>query len=181
MLSFTMIGLLLFSFLIPIPILGSIIGLLLMYVCFTPLFLVGKKSGNNEDYTFFSSIIDNFKYHRGTIMGIMTFFIILTSFSSLGWIAGLFSVLTFLLFYFEFLPLPIYKSPIPSELSPLSIFEQAKKECKFTSLEETNPGILSRISKFLKLSGGEMKGGSNMDFDKSIKTISKIMKNVTSL
>ena len=181
MLSFTMIGLLLFSFLIPIPILGSIIACLLMYVSFTPLFFVGKKMGNNEDYTFFSSIIDNFKYHRGTIMGIITFFIVLTSFSSLGWIAGLFSILTFLMFYFEFLPLPIYRSPVPTGLSTLSLFEQAKKECKFTSLEETNPGILSKISKFLKLSGGEMKGGSNLDFEKSVKFIGKIMKNTTNL
>lgn len=170
-LTFTVIGFLIFSFFIPIPIFGSIIAALLVYVGLTPLFMTGKKN-NTEDYTFFSSLIDNFKYYRGTIMGTMTFFIILTTFSSLGWIAGLFSILTFLLFYFQFIPIPIYSSPVPNDLSPLALFEQAKKECKFVDLEESNPGLLSKISKFLHLSGG----GSGKDLDKSIKTLNKLLR-----
>ncbi len=173
-LTFVMIGFLIFSFFIPLPIFGSVIAAILLYVTFTPLFFQGKKN-NNEEYTFFSSLIDNLKYHRGGIMGIMTFFIILTSFSSLGWIAGLFSILTFLLFYFEFLPLPIYRSSIPGDLSPLSLFEQAKKECKFVPLEESNPGLLSKVSKFLHLSGGGKRVDGVADIEKSINAINKLI------
>jgi len=72
---------------------------------------------------------------------IFTIMVIISAFSNLGAISGVFSILTILLIYFKFIPINIFESIKATNLSPLSSFEQAYKKCD---------GISSKPKTFFK-------------------------------
>jgi hypothetical protein len=72
---------------------------------------------------------DLFKYYKVTIMSIFSFFVILSAFSNMGTIAGLFSILVLILIYFGIISINIFKPASRGDLSAVVSNSQAKKSC----------------------------------------------------
>jgi hypothetical protein len=73
-----------------------------------------------------------FKHYKVTMTTVFSIMIIISAFSNLGAVSGVFSMLTVLLIYFNFIPINIFESIKATNLSPLSSFEQAYKKCNYT-------------------------------------------------
>jgi hypothetical protein len=87
---------------------------------------------DNKKASIFTIIQEMFKHYKVTMTVIFTIMIIISAFSNLGAISGVFSILTVLLIYFKFIPINIFESIKATNLSPLSTFEQAYKKCQYT-------------------------------------------------
>jgi len=68
-----------------------------------------------------------FKHYKVSVMSILSFFIILSAFSNLGTIPGIFSIITVLLIIFGVFSIGIFKTTGPENLTPVVSNEQAKK------------------------------------------------------
>jgi hypothetical protein len=147
---------------IPIPIVIAVF--VFIYTLVKPLFAQGEKA--EKPYSLFSFMNDTIKYHTSTIMYIMSFLIVLTSFSTFGNIVGFLSLVVFLIFYFKIIPLPLFQEVMPSmeNLTTLASYKQAKKICK--KVAKGHGSLLNQLTL------GLMKGGSNAKF---INSVSKIL------
>lgn len=84
---------------------------------------------NDKVVTAFSIILGVLKHYKLSVVSVISIFVILLSFSNLGAIPGLFSVLTVALIYWGVISFDIFK-PIPeSGFSVSTSYEQAKKTC----------------------------------------------------
>jgi hypothetical protein len=87
---------------------------------------------DNKKASIFTIIQEMFKHYKVTMTVIFSIMVIISAFSNLGAISGVFSMLTVLLIYFKFIPINIFESIKATNLSPLSTFEQAYKKCQYT-------------------------------------------------
>jgi hypothetical protein len=71
-----------------------------------------------------------FHYYKVTISSLFSFLLILNTFSSLGTVSGVLSILVVLSLYFNIIPLNIFKPNIPSFLSELVKNTPSIKKCK---------------------------------------------------
>ena len=85
---------------------------------------------NGKSITIAKIIQDIFKHYKVTIMGVLSFFIIVSAFRNLGSVSGLFAILTLVLIYFGIISINIFK-PITTEenLTKITSYNQAKKTC----------------------------------------------------
>jgi len=104
-------------------------------------------------------IRDVFKYYKSTIMGIFSFSVIVSTFSYLGNIPGIFSILVLGLIYFGIITLDTFNPIIKDNMTPVVSFHQAKKIC--------SKGVLKQ--RFLE---NILKGGN---ITKEIKNAGKIL------
>lgn len=109
-------------------------------------------------------IRDVFKYYKATIMGIFSFFVIVSAFSKLGTIPGIFSILVLGLIYFGIISIDLFNKINKNNLSLLVSDNQAKKTCTFKEPNKEKHGLLYGL-----LFGGQ-KGGN---ITKEIKEIGK--------
>jgi hypothetical protein len=124
-----------------------------------------KSQMNNKTTTSFSVIQDFFKFYKMLIMGIVSFFVITTTFSSLGVIPGVFSLITLALICFGFIAIDIFKPMKPDDLTPVVSFEQAEKTCPYVEPSKAKHGLLYHL-----LFGFNQKGGN---ITKELKNIGK--------
>jgi hypothetical protein len=87
---------------------------------------------DNKKTSIFTIMQEMFKHYKVTMTSVFSIMIIISAFSNLGAISGVFSMLTVLLIYFNFIPINIFESIKATNLSPLSTFEQAYKKCNYT-------------------------------------------------
>jgi len=120
---------------------------------------------NGKSTGFFNILQDVFKYYKGWIASIISFIVVLSSFSHLGSISGCFALLTVILIYFGIFPINLFQSKMPESVSKLVSFEQANKSCKIPPLP--HHGLLYRL--IYGQSGGKQ-------FMNEIKTIGKKLK-----
>jgi hypothetical protein len=100
----------------------------IFYMCLLMTF--GYKGEiDNKKASIFTIIQEMFKHYKVTMTVIFSIMVIISAFSNLGAISGVFSMLTVLLIYFKFIPINIFESIKATNLSPLSTFEQAYKKC----------------------------------------------------
>ena len=85
---------------------------------------------NGKQVNVLDIVKDMFKHYKVTITSIISIFVVLSSFSNLGTIPGLFCLLTVGLIYFGILSINIFKPINDENLSKLVSYEQAKKTCK---------------------------------------------------
>ena len=85
---------------------------------------------NDINTNAFSIIQDIFKHYKVTIMYIFSFFVVVSAFTSMGTIPGLFSILTLILIYFGIISINIFQPVGTGDLSPVVSNEQANKSCK---------------------------------------------------
>ena len=109
-------------------------------------------------------IRDVFKYYKSTIMGIFSFYVIVSAFSKLGTIPGIFSILVLGLIYFGIISIDLFNQINKNNLSPLVSDNQAKKTCSFKEPTKEKHGLLYNL-----IFGGQ-KGGN---ITKEIKEIGK--------
>jgi hypothetical protein len=122
---------------------------------------------NNKNTTSLTIIKELFKYYKVTIMSILSFFIVVASFSNLGTIPGVFSIITLGLIYWGILSINIFKSVAEDGVTPLSSYDQAKKVCNYTEGNKEKHGLLYN----LLIGSDSQKGGGNLL--KKLKKISK--------
>lgn len=130
-----------FFFSLPIV---SIIASLSMLWCI--LSCISYKSEMNGKVISASQIIqDIFKYYKTMIMGIFSFFVVLSAFSKLGLVSGIFSIIVLLLIYFGVISINLFKTMNKDNLSPLASFNQAKKTCSFKEPLKEKHGLLYNL------------------------------------
>ena len=119
---------------------------------------------NNKPINVATIIQDVFKYYKIPIMGIFSFLVIVSAFTNLGTIPGIFSIIVLALIYFGIIAIDIFKPINQDNLSPLSSYTQAKKTCSFKEPSKDKHGLLYDL-----LFGGQ-KGGN---LTKELKNIGK--------
>ena len=87
-------------------------------------------------------IKDTFKYYKTLIMSILSFFVIVSAFSKLGTLPGIFSILTLALIYFGIISIDLFNSSGKNNLSPVVSDNQANKTCSFKEPPKEKHGLL---------------------------------------
>jgi hypothetical protein len=123
---------------------------------------------NIQETNVISIIIDVFKYNKVTITTIISIFVIISAFSNLGTISGVFCILTIILIYYGFLSIDLFKSVDENKLSKLVSYDQAKKTCNKMKTD-TYKNLLNKLPFF--------SGGGNLLVNE-IKKISNSIKNL---
>jgi len=114
-------------------------------------------------------IKDTFKYYKSVMMSVLSFFVVISAFSKLGPVPGIFSIITLALIYFGIISIDLFKSSNKENLSPLVSDNQAKKTC---SIQETTAPKKRGIFKiFLDGVFGKSQKGGNIT--KEIKSLAK--------
>ena len=90
-------------------------------------------------------IQDIFKYYKTPIMSIFSFFVIISAFSKLGPLPGVFSLVTLALIYFGILSIDIFNPIKKDNLSPVVSYNQAKKTCSFKEISKGKHGLLYNL------------------------------------
>ena len=145
--------------------LTPILSIGIFYMCLLMSF--GYKGEiDNKKSTIFTVIQEMFKHYKVTMTSIFSIMIIISAFSNLGAVSGVFSMLTVLLIYFNFIPINIFESIKATNLTPLTSFEQAYKKCDgITSKPKT---FFENIENFFDLKKG---GGIGRELKKLNKKI----------
>jgi hypothetical protein len=111
--------------------LTPMLSIAIFYMCLLMSF--GYKGEiDNKKASIFTIMQEMFKHYKVTMTSVFSIMIIISAFSNLGALSGVFSMLTVLLIYFNFIPINIFESIKATNLSPLSSFEQAYKKCNHT-------------------------------------------------
>jgi hypothetical protein len=150
--SFTLVG----CFFILFWILSfTITPFLVIFIFYTSLFMTFsyKFDFNNKNATLLNIIKETFKHYKVTITTLLTVLIILTTFSKLGIVSGVISILTVLLIYFKMIDINIFESNEPINATLLSSFDQAIKKCSNTA-KPNSKSILNTMEKFFNFKGG---------------------------
>jgi len=135
-----------------------ILSIIIFYIClFMTLAYTGQIDG--KKVSIFTIIQEMFKHYKVTMTIIFSVIIVLSAFSHLGVLPGVFSILTVLLIYFNFIPINVFEPIKATNLSPLSSFEQASKNCNANTLHGYRPKTFSELfGNFLDINqkGGEI-------------------------
>jgi hypothetical protein len=100
---------------------------------------------NNKNITAATIIQDVFKYYKIPIMSIFSFFVIVSAFTKLGNIPGIFSIITLVLIYFGIISIDIFNPINKDNLTPLVSYNQAKKTCSYKELSKEKHGLLYNL------------------------------------
>lgn len=144
------------------PFLSIIATLAMTWCMFSCMTYKGEMNG--KSITAIPIIQDLFKYYKLPIMALFSFFVIVSAFTKLGTVPGVFSILVLALIYFGTISIDIFKTISKDNLSPVVSYEQAKKTCSFKEPSKEKHGLLYDI-----LFGGQ-KGGN---LTKELKSIGK--------
>jgi len=140
-------------FFFSLPFLSVIASLSMAWCMFSCL--TYKAEMNGKTITVGTIIQDTFKYYKLIIMGILSFLVVVSAFSKLGAIPGLFSLLTLALIYFGIIAIDIFKPVNKENLSALTSYQQATKTCSFKEQVKVKHGLLYDIL-FGYQSGGKL-------------------------
>jgi hypothetical protein len=144
------------------PLISLIPFFTLFYVVFSCFFYKGLLNGKGTNgFSLFIHILKNYKV---TIVSVISLFVVLLSFSNLGAIPGLFSILVLAFIYWGIISIDIFKPINEGNLTPLVSYEQAKKTCSVKSANKKKHGLLYNL-----LIG--QKGGNHLT--KELKKLSK--------
>jgi hypothetical protein len=88
-----------------------------------------KAEMNDKSITVATIVQDIFKYYKIPIMSIFSFFVIVSAFTRLGLVSGIFSIITLCLIYFGIITIDIFNPIHKGNLSKLVSYDQAKKMC----------------------------------------------------
>ena len=85
---------------------------------------------NNENMTILGILSDVLKYYKVPLMTVISMFVVMSAFATLGPIPGLFSVLVLFLIHWGIISIDIFKPIKEINLSSLVSNQQAKKKCE---------------------------------------------------
>ena len=127
---------------------------------------------DNKSVSILGILVDVLKYYKIPLMSVISMFVIMSAFATLGPIPGLFSFFVLALIYWGIIPINIFKPVIESNLSPIVKNQQANKKCSVSeaSQKKKHHGfIYNLINLFVPLS--HQSGGKS--FVKELKSIGK--------
>jgi hypothetical protein len=128
---------------------------------------------DNKQVTLMGILSDVLKYYKIPLMSVISMFVVMSAFATLGPVPGLFSLFVLALIYWGIIPINIFKPIIEENLSPLVKNIQAKKKCEVSegpSQKAKHHGfIYNFVNFFVPLSS--QSGGKN--FVKELKSIGK--------
>ena len=159
--------LLFFILLLGLPVLPLIT---VSWCIFSCLFYTGEMYGKST--SLLSIISQLFKYYKISFMTIISFFIIVSAFGTLGVLPGVFCVSVIVLIYFGVISIDLFKRNTEVGLTKVVSDEQAKKVCVIPSSgkKPTQHGVVYRL--FSEIFSGQT-GGTILT--KELKDISKKM------
>lgn len=122
----------------------------------------------NKEISITNIISKVFKYHKVTFMSIITFFIIISAFTSLGGLGGVICLVAALALIFGIVPSNLFIPEIPLNLSSLVSYNQAKKTCKAVNYQQKHSFLYNLLF--------PQRGGA--EFVHEIKKIGKKLKSI---
>jgi len=125
------------------PLLSIIASISMAWCLFTCITYSSQM--NNKKTNAFTIVQYVFKYYKILIMSIVSFLVISATFSSLGIISGIFSLIVLALICFGFISIDIFKPTKYDYLTPVVSFEQAKKICPYTDVNKGKHGLLYNL------------------------------------
>jgi hypothetical protein len=125
---------------------------ILFYACLTTLMYKGKL--NDKNATAFTIIKNILKHYKISVVGIISFFVIVLAFSNLGIVQGIFSLIVLGLMYWGFISNDLFMPIIESNLTPLTSFNQAIKTCNIKKINKEKHGFLYNL--LMGQSGGTL-------------------------
>uniref|UniRef100_A0A6C0ERG8 Uncharacterized protein n=1 Tax=viral metagenome TaxID=1070528 RepID=A0A6C0ERG8_9ZZZZ len=100
---------------------------------------------NKKDVTVLTIVQELFKNYKVIIMSFISFFVILSAFSNLGGIPGMFSIFVLILIIFNIIPIGVFKESIPENLSVVVSNKQADKICNIKDSSSVKHGLLYNL------------------------------------
>jgi hypothetical protein len=163
-LAFSLVVLFTIIFFLGFGVISIVPFAILFYACLTTLMYKGKL--NDKNATSFTIIKNILKHYKVSIIGIISFFVILLAFSNLGVIQGIFSLIILGLMYWGVISNDLFKPIIESHLTPVVSFNQATKSCNIKQINKEKHGFLYNL--LMGQSGGNLtkqlkKIGKNLD------------------
>jgi len=113
------------------------VSTLIIFLCLISYFTVSAIDSENVKYNILNCIKDNIKYRKKGIMILLSLSCIFLTFVHLGTGFGIVSLLTILLLYFNIIPLSLFKSNIPTNLTEIVSFKEAYKKCSNDKIVST--------------------------------------------
>jgi len=105
-----------------------------------------KGTMNKKDASAITIIQELFKNYKVTIMSLISFFVILSAFSNLGGISGIFSIIVLMLIIFNVIPIGVFKETVPENLTSIVSSKQADKICNIKgSSTSSKHGLLYNL------------------------------------
>ena len=143
------------------PLLSVLSGVSIAYCLLSGIAYEAELNGKN--ITSATIIQDVFKYYKTPIISVFSFFVVVSAFSKLGTIPGVFSIVTVALIYYGVISIDIFKPISKDHLSKLVSNNQAKKTCTYESAKSKQGTIYTMLF-------GQSGGGN---ITKELKNISK--------
>ena len=130
---------------------------------------------NEKNITILSVLSDVFKYYKVPLMSIVSTFVILSAFATLGPVQGLFSMFVIALIYWGIISINIFKPIKEDNLTPLVSNIQAKKKCEvpdsYNPKNKKHGFLYYFVNLFFPLHSHDQSGGKNLA--KELKSIGK--------
>lgn len=122
----------------------------IFYAC---LFMTFGYKGelNNKNATMFTIIQETFKYYKVTITTLLSILIVMSTFTNLGTISGIISLLTILLIYYKYISIGIFEPVKPLDATSLSSFDQAVKKCMNVPKSKS---LMNTLGSLMNFKGG---------------------------
>ena len=117
------------AFFFALPVISILAAFSMLWCIFSCISYKSEMGG--KVISAFPIIKDTFKYYKTLIMSIISFFVVVSAFSKLGLIPGIFSILTVILIYFGIISIDLFNHSSKENLSPAVSFNQAKRTCNF--------------------------------------------------
>ena len=135
-----------------------IVATTIILICLITILSKTGLASNNDKYTLLNCMKDSLKYNKKGIMIILSISILYLSFNYFGAVLGGICLLCILLLYFNVIPLSIFTSSIPTDLSAVVSDKKASKKCNYEDIpnintvennSENNSSISQKIGGFL--------------------------------
>jgi hypothetical protein len=130
-------------FFFSLPLLSVVTFLSMMWCVFSCI--TYKAELNGKSITSIAVIQDVYKYYKLLIMSILSFFVVVSAFSNLGPIPGIFSIVTLCLIYWGIISIDIFKPIGKDGLSPVVSYKLAKKTCSTDAKPKEKHGLLYNL------------------------------------
>lgn len=130
-------------FFFSLPFLSVLAGLSISWCMLSSIAYKGEMNG--KVVTVVDIIQSVFKYYKLPIMTILSFFVIVSAFTRLGTIPGVFSIITLALIYYGIISIDIFNSISKEQLTALVSYNQAKKTCDYKEIPREKHGLLYNL------------------------------------
>jgi len=131
---------------------------------------------NDKNMTILGILSDALKYYKVPLMTIISVFVIMSAFATLGPIPGLFSILVLALIHWGIISIDIFKPIKEENLSSLVSNQQAKKKCEAPDSSNSKTKKHGFIYNFINMFFPLQSQSGGKKFVQELKSIGKKLK-----